>query len=210
MKRRQRRRSSSSSRRRRRERGAGATPLAKDLAEPREDVRLQQVLELQPGATPSFYSVIDCHWLSFLTDLHSNLAVIAVISVKMKASPWAIELARGAAPRSMTGRSRDLGAVQRRARRDRAAAAEGDLDPRDEHAHRHPLRVLLALELLVPRRGPHRHRAAPLSHSYMDLCGGCKWQCGVRARPRRIVPGEVCILDVLRLALVHPRLALPT
>ena len=32
-----------------------------------------------PTATLSFYTVIGCHWLAFLTDLHTNLAVIAVI-----------------------------------------------------------------------------------------------------------------------------------
>jgi hypothetical protein len=31
-----------------------------------------------PRATQSFYTVVDCHWLSFLRDLHSNLAFLAV------------------------------------------------------------------------------------------------------------------------------------
>ena len=34
---------------------------------------------MQPRATRSFYTAIDCHWLSFLRDLHTNLAAIAVI-----------------------------------------------------------------------------------------------------------------------------------
>jgi hypothetical protein len=33
----------------------------------------------EPGATLPFYTVVDCHWLAFLRDLHSDLAVIAVI-----------------------------------------------------------------------------------------------------------------------------------
>jgi hypothetical protein len=32
----------------------------------------------EPGVTLPFYTVADCHWLSFLRALHSNLAVIAV------------------------------------------------------------------------------------------------------------------------------------
>jgi hypothetical protein len=35
--------------------------------------------EQQPWATISFHTVIGRHWLSFLRDLHSSLAVIAVI-----------------------------------------------------------------------------------------------------------------------------------
>ena len=32
-----------------------------------------------PGATPSFYAITDCYSLSFIRDLYSNIAVIAVI-----------------------------------------------------------------------------------------------------------------------------------
>jgi hypothetical protein len=49
------------------------------------------------GATLSFYAVVDCHWLSFLRDLHTNCVVIAVFSVKMTVSPRAIHsVQRGA------------------------------------------------------------------------------------------------------------------
>jgi hypothetical protein len=34
------------------------------------------------GATLSFYTVIGCHWLPFLRDLHSSLAAIAAISCR--------------------------------------------------------------------------------------------------------------------------------
>jgi hypothetical protein len=34
-------------------------------------------LSVYPRAGLSFYTVIDCHWLSFIRDLHSDLAIIS-------------------------------------------------------------------------------------------------------------------------------------
>ena len=61
---------------------------------PRRDRPLQLILFSDalvldwPWATLSFYTVVICQWLPFLRDVHINLAVIVVVSVKMTVSPW--------------------------------------------------------------------------------------------------------------------------
>jgi microcystin degradation protein MlrC len=76
-----------------------------------EALALQLCRELgqeQPGATRSFYTVVGCHWLSFLRDLHTNLAVIAVTCKlsKRKCRPWlGRSCGTGASGWSKSGRS---------------------------------------------------------------------------------------------------------
>ena len=60
--------------------GAYLIPLG--VADARRDLwrnSSSSTIDFEPGATLSFYTVIDCHRLPFLRDLPSNLAIIAVI-----------------------------------------------------------------------------------------------------------------------------------
>ena len=59
------------------DRAAGGTRTAAPGVASRAGSRRARCAALA-RATVSFYTVIVCHWLSFLRDLHSNLAFIAV------------------------------------------------------------------------------------------------------------------------------------
>ena len=48
----------------------GGPPAPRVPARPRQH---------QPRATLPFYTVVDCHWLAFLRDLHTNLAAVAAM-----------------------------------------------------------------------------------------------------------------------------------
>ena len=55
-----------------------------------EEVRVEKItVGGARGRHLSFYTVVACHCLAFLRDLHSNLVVIAVFFVEMAVSPLA-------------------------------------------------------------------------------------------------------------------------
>jgi hypothetical protein len=54
-----------------------------------EEVRVEKITVGGAGRHLSFYTVVACHCLAFLRDLHSNLVVIAVFFVEMAVSPLA-------------------------------------------------------------------------------------------------------------------------
>jgi hypothetical protein len=58
--------------------GAGAPENLASLSGQMKEF-FDRTVRARRGATLSFYTGIDCHWLSFLRELHTNLAVVAVI-----------------------------------------------------------------------------------------------------------------------------------